>query len=101
MAIQHDISEVSSQYGIAFNDAYYRIATATISRLLLGDNKFSVMIDLAAYATATPTDNTREIDFKRYNASLAEIEASSGDSFLSQCYAWVMGQPDMEGSTAV
>ena len=101
MAIQHDISEVSSQYGIAFNDAYYRIATATISRLLLSDHKFSVTLDLAAYATATPTDNTREIDFKRYTASLSEIEASSGDAFLDKCYTWVMSQPDMEGSTSV
>ena len=101
MAIQNTIAEGSSQYGIAFNNAYYRIATASISRQRGDDPKFTVMIDLSAYATATPTDDTREVDFKRYNASLAEVEASSGDAFLDKCYAWVMTQDDMTGSTAV
>tara|TARA_R110000803_G_scaffold209140_1_gene278410 strand:- start:3712 stop:4017 length:306 start_codon:yes stop_codon:yes gene_type:complete len=100
MAIQHNILEGSSQYGIAFNNAYYRIATAAISRQRGDDPKFSVMIDLSAYATATPTDDTREVDFKRYNASLTEVEASSGDSFLDKCYTWVMAQDDMDGSTS-
>ena len=101
MAIQNNIAEGSSQYGIAFNNAYYRIATAAISRQRGDDPKFSVMIDLSAYATATPTDDTREVDFKRYNASLTEVEASSGTDFLDKCYAWVMAQDDMAGSTAV
>ena len=99
MAIQHNIAEGSSQYGIAFDNAYYRIATAAISRQR-GDPKFSVMIDLSAYATDAPTDDTREVDFKRYNASLTEVEASSGDSFLDKCYTWVMAQDDMDGSTS-
>ena len=46
MAIQHNIAEGTSQYGIAFNNAYWRIATASISRQR-DDPKFSVMIDLA------------------------------------------------------
>ena len=101
MAIQNTIAEGSSQYGIAFNNAYYRIATAAISRQRGDDPKFSVMIDLSAYATATPTDDTREVDFKRYNASLTDVQAASGDAFLDKCYAWVMSQDDMVGSTAV
>ena len=101
MAIQNTIAEGSSQYGIAFNNAYYRIATAAISRQRGDDPKFSVMIDLSAYATATPTDNTREVDFKRYNASLPDVMAASGDAFLDKCYSWVMAQDDMAGSTAV
>tara|TARA_R110000787_G_scaffold281396_1_gene392665 strand:+ start:578 stop:883 length:306 start_codon:yes stop_codon:yes gene_type:complete len=101
MAIQNTIAEGSSQYGIAFNNAYYRIATAAISRQRGDDPKFSVMIDLSAYATATPTDDTREVDFKRYNASLTDVQAASGDAFLDKCYAWVMSQDDMAGSTAV
>ena len=44
MAIQHNIAEGTSQYGIAFNNAYWRIATASISRQR-DDPKFSVMID--------------------------------------------------------
>ena len=101
MAIQHNIAEGASQYGIAFNNAYYRIVTASVSRQRGNDPKFSVMIDLSAYATSTPTDDTREVDFRRYNANLTDIEAKSGSTFLDKCYAWVMDQDDMAGSTAV
>ena len=41
MAIQHNIAEGTSQYGIAFNNAYYRIATAAISRQRGDDPKFT------------------------------------------------------------
>jgi hypothetical protein len=101
MAIQINILEGSSQYGIAFSNAYYRIATAAVSRQRGDDPKFTVMIDLSAYATATPTDDTREVDFKRYNANLTDIEAATGTTFLDKCYAWVMAQDDMTGSSAV
>jgi hypothetical protein len=101
MAIQHNIAEGASQYGIAFNNAYYRIVTAAVSRQRGTDPKFSVMIDLSAYATSSPTDDTREVDFKRYSANLTDIEAASGATFMDKCYAWVMAQEDMTGSTAV
>ena len=101
MAIQHNIAEGNSQYGIAFNNAYYRIVTAAVSRERGSDPKFMVMIDLSAYATSTPTDDTREVDFKRYHANLDDVQASSGDAFLDKCYTWVMAQTDMDGSTAV
>lgn len=100
MAIQ--INLASSQYGIPFNGAYFRIATASISRQRSGgDNKFSVMIDVVGYGTATPGDDTREVDFRRYHAPLADVEAKTGATFLDKCYAWVMSQQDMIGSTAV
>ncbi len=101
MAIQNNIAEGASQYGIAFNDAYYRIVTASVTRQRGTDPKFSVMIDLSAYATSSPTDDTREVDFKRYSANLTDVEAKSGATFLDKCYAWVMDQDDMDGSTAV
>lgn len=101
MAIQNNIAEGVSQYGIAFNNAYYRIVTAAINRQRGSNPKFSVMIDLSAYATSSPNDDTREVDFKRYNANLTDIEAASGSTFLDKCYAWVMSQSDMSGSTAV
>jgi hypothetical protein len=103
MAIQHNIAEGASQYGIAFNNAYYRIVTSSVSRQRAdeGTPKFSVMIDLSAYATSSPTDDTREVDFKRYNCNLTDVEAASGSTFLDKCYAWVMAQDDMSGSTAV
>ena len=97
MAIQIDLS--TSQYGTAFTGAYFRIVTASISREM-GDS-FSVMIDCSGFATATPTDDTHPVDFRRYNAPLATIEAMAGDDFLSKCYTWVMAQDDMNGSTAV
>tara|TARA_R110002074_G_scaffold385881_1_gene567316 strand:- start:409 stop:714 length:306 start_codon:yes stop_codon:yes gene_type:complete len=100
MAIQNDIEEEASQYGIAFNNAYYRIVTAAVSRQRDTEPKFLVMIDLSAYATATPTDDTREVDFKRYQAPLDAVEAASGVTFLAKCYAWVMTQSDMSGSSA-
>lgn len=101
MAIQHTIAEGASQYGISFNNAYYRIVTAAVSRQRGDDPKFTVMIDLSAYATSTPTDDTREVDFKRFNARLEDINAASGDAFLDKCYSWVMAQDEMSGSTAV
>ena len=101
MAIQHNIEEGASQYGIAFNSAYYRIVTASVSRQRGTDPKFMVMIDLSAYATSSPTDDTREVAFLRFNANLTDIEAASGFTFMDKCYTWVMSQEDMNGSTAV
>jgi len=99
MAISNNITQETSQYGVKFDGAYYRIVTAAISRQRGTDPKFSVMIDLSGYA-ATPDDDTREVDFKRYNAPLTEIEAATGDTFMGQCYTWVMAQSDMAGSSA-
>ena len=101
MAISNNITAENSQYGIAFNGAYYRIVTAAVSRNRGSDPKFTVSIDLSAYATSTPTDDTREVDFKRYHANLTDVEAKTGSTFLDKCYAWVMDQDDMAGSTAV
>jgi len=101
MAIQNTIAEGTSRFGIAFANAYYRIVTASVSRQRGDDPKFTVMIDLSAYATATPTDDTREVDFRRYEADLDAVEAASGATFTAKCYAWVMAQADMSGSTAV
>ena len=99
MAIQIDLS--TSQYGTPFAGAYFRIVTAAVSRMREGGPKFMVMIDVAGYATATPGDDTREVDFRRYHADLAEVEAAAGANFLDKCYAWVMAQEDMNGSVAV
>jgi len=99
MAITNNITTENSQYGIKFDGAYYRIVTTAVSRQRGTDPKFSVMIDLSGYAT-TPDDDTREVDFKRYNAPLDAVEAASGATFLAKCYAWVMAQSDMSGSSA-
>ena len=99
MAIQIDLS--TSQYGTPFTGAYFRIVTAAISRMREGGPKFTVMIDVAGYATATPDDDTREVDFRRYHADLTEVETAAGANFLDKCYAWVMAQEDMNGSVAV
>jgi hypothetical protein len=101
MAIRNNIEEGASQYGVAFEGAYYRIVNASVSRQRGSDPKFQVMIDLSAYATSSPTDDTREVDFKRYTANLSDINGSPGDQFLDRCYSWVMAQDDMAVSTAV
>ena len=99
MAIQIDLT--TSQYGTAFSAAYFRIVTAAISRQREGGPKFTVMIDVSGYATATPDDDTREVDFRRYHADLLDVEAAAGATFIDKCYAWVMAQDDMAGSEAV
>ena len=99
MAIQLDLT--NSQYGTPFTGAYFRIVTAAVSRMREGGPKFTVMIDVAGYATATPGDDTREVDFRRYHADLAQVEAAAGAQFLDKCYEWVMAQEDMNGSVAV
>ena len=100
MAIQIDLT--TSQYGIPFQAAYFRIATAAITRQRMDvTSKFSVMIDVVGYGTATPGDDTREVDFRRYHAPLDEVESKSGTTFLQKCYNWIMLQPDMSGSLAV
>tara|TARA_R110002096_G_scaffold58199_1_gene146863 strand:+ start:6076 stop:6375 length:300 start_codon:yes stop_codon:yes gene_type:complete len=99
MAIQIDLS--TSQYGTPFAGAYFRIAIAAVLRQRSAETKFNVMIDVAGYATDTPDDDTRDVDFRRYNADLASVEAMAGDTFLEKCYSWVMSQDDMAGSVAV
>lgn len=99
MAIQIDLA--NSQYGIPFAGAYFRIVTAAVSRQRQGDAKFRVMLDVAGYGTATPGDDTREVDFRRYHTPLEDVEAQQGATFLDRCYAWVMTQDDMAGSVAV
>tara|TARA_R100000664_G_scaffold3850_2_gene8268 strand:- start:748 stop:1053 length:306 start_codon:yes stop_codon:yes gene_type:complete len=101
MAIQNTISADSSEYGISFNDAYWRIVTIAVSRERGADPKFSVMIDLSAYATSTPTSDTRTVGYLRFDANINDINASSGDAFIDKCYTWVMAQAEMNGSTAV
>lgn len=101
MAIQNNIAEGDSQYGIAFNNCYYRILMASINRQNETDPKFLVTIDLAAYASSSPTSATKDIEFRRYKALLDDVNSAAGDAFLDKCYSWVMAQSDMDGSTAV
>jgi hypothetical protein len=96
MAIQIDLE--SSNFGIPFTGAYFRIATASISRQRA--SVFSVMIDVVGYATV-PNDETKDVDFRRYHTLLENIESQEGVEFLAKCYQWVMSQEDMLGSQAV
>jgi hypothetical protein len=59
------------------------------------------MIDVAGYVTQPSNDDTKDIEFRRYHCPLAEVEAKTGENFLSKCYAWVMAQSDMNGSVGV
>lgn len=99
MAIQLDLT--NSQYGVPFAGAYFRIVTAAVSRTRNADSRHLVMIDVSGYATQPSDDDTRDVDFRRYHCSLAEVEAKTGSTFLAKCYAWVMAQDDMNGAQAV
>ena len=99
MAIELNLS--TSQYGVPFAGAYFRIVTAAVSRTRSADIRHSVMIDVAGYATQPSDDDTRDVDFRRYHCPLADVEAQAGDAFLAKCYAWVMAQEDMAGSIGV
>lgn len=99
MAIQLDLS--NSQYGVPFTGAYFRIVTAAVSRTRNADNRHSVMMDVAGYATQPSDEDTRDVAFRRYHCPLSEVESQTGDGFLAKCYAWVMAQDDMAGSVGV
>lgn len=99
MAIQINLS--TSQYGIPFVGAYFRIVTAAVSRTRDSDNRHSVMLDVVGYATKPLDEDTRDVEFRRYHCPLSEIEAQTGIDFLSKCYSWVMSQEDMVNSIGV
>ena len=99
MAIK--INLTTSQFGVPFQGAYFRVVTAAVSRTRDANNRFSVMIDVVGYAKQPANEDTREVDFRRYHAPLAQVEAQTGAAFMDKCYKWVMSQPDMAGSIAV
>ena len=99
MAIELNLA--TSNFGVPFQGAYFRIVTAAISRQRQSDPRHSVMIDVVGYATQPQNEDTKDVDFRRYHVPLAAVEAQTGDGFLAKCYAWVMTQPDMVGSEGV
>lgn len=99
MAIQINLNE--SQYGINFDDAYYRICVIGIERIDDEKNRHRVMMDVVAYATKPMSENVKQIDAKRFFAPLAEIESINADDFLSKCYTWIMAHPDFYNAKSV
>lgn len=97
MAIQLDLE--TSNYGVPFSGAYFRIASVVITRQTA--RQFSVIVDVVGYATKPTTDDIRDVDFRRYHALLDDIESQQGDLFLERVYTWVMKQDDMTGSIGV
>lgn len=99
MAIELNLA--TSNFGVPFQGAYFRIVTAAISRQRNPDQRHTVMIDVVGYATQPANEDTKDVDFRRYHTPVADIEAQTGANFLAKCYAWVMAQPDMAGSVGV
>lgn len=97
MALQLDLA--TSNFGIPFQGAYFRIVTASVTRQRQAN--FSVSIDVVGYATRPENDDTKDIDFRRYHAPLIEVESQNGDTFLAKCYNWVAQQSDMTGSLGI
>jgi hypothetical protein len=101
MAIKRNLPASASQFGVAFTDVYYRVVTASVSRQRDPAQRHMVMIDLVGYAAQPANEDTREIDFKRFNAPLPQVEAKQGAEFVAKAYAWVMSQPEMSGGVEV
>lgn len=99
MALQIDLE--NSQFGIPFQGAYFRVVTTVISRERSDNPRNTMMIDVMGYAMKPQNEDAREVDFRRYHASLAEVEAQNGTEFLQKVYGWVAQQVDMTGSVAV
>lgn len=95
------INLATSNFGIPFAGAYFRVVTAAVSRQRDPECRHSVMIDVVGYATKPTNEDTKDVDFRRYHCPLAEVEAQAGANFLSKCYAWVMSQDDMNNAEAV
>lgn len=99
MAIQIDMT--SSNFGVPFIGAYFRIVTAAISRQREDNPRHIVMLDVAGYVSKPDNEDSKEVDFRRYHAPLMEIESCDGDEFMAQCYSWLMTQPDMSDAKGV
>lgn len=100
MAIQNTLEE--SAYGVAFQNAYLRIDLVVLARSAVPEqSKHYVSIDIACFAAPPKDQNTKPLELKRIYASINEIEMHAGSNFLEKCYAWLMSQPDMVGSSAV
>jgi hypothetical protein len=97
MALQLDLT--TSNYGVPFSGAYFRVVTASVSRQR--GATFSVMIDVVGYATRPTNEDTRDIDFRRYHAPLDQVESQTGAAFLEKVYKWVATQEDMAGAIGV
>ena len=81
MAIKADLH--TTQFGIPFAGAYFRVVTAAVTRTRDPACRHSVMVDVVGYATKPQDDDTREVDFRRYHAPLTEIEAQEGGGILT------------------
>lgn len=99
MAIQIDLT--TSNYGVPFAGAYFRIVTAAVSRQRDPTMRHSVMIDVVGYAAVPENEDTKDVDFRRYHMAWAEVEAMAGANFLEKAYTWVMAHPDMAGAVSV
>jgi hypothetical protein len=99
MAIQANLQ--TSQFGVPFQGAYFRIITVSANRNSDANIKYLVTIDIAAYATKPDNEDIREVDFRRYHVAVADVCACPGDNFFAQCYKWIMQQPDMVDAVAV
>lgn len=98
MAIK--ITKEASDFDVTFTDAYYRIVNVRIERDGAVE-KFKTWIDVSGFATASPTDATKEIDFLLFSTKESDISSQSGSTYHEKCYNWLMTQPAFSGGSAV
>lgn len=98
MAIQLDIT--NTPIGVPFSGAYARVVTVSTTRQRSNDSgvKHLTMVDVAIYATNTPEDDTRALDFRRYHTPTPAIEAQAGDDFIAKCYSYLKTLEDFAGA---
>ena len=106
MAIQKDFTATENDMGFLYQNAYYQIIACSYERVQDTDPKFNVQMMFRIYGINNPTwsddgSGTVEMQIKMMNAPYEDVEAKSGDNFISKCYAWAMAQSDFSGATAV
>lgn len=99
MALQQNLA--SLDYGITFNNVYYRILTFRVQRDDILSIKFNAFIDVAGFATTTPEIETKPIHFKKYQVDVQEIDSLSGSTIIEKSYKWLLTQPEFSGATSV
>jgi len=94
------LTKDSADFGAVFTDAYYRIVNVRIERDGIIE-KFKTCIDVSGFATSSPTDNTREIDYLSFNTKESDISSQSGSAYYEKCYQWLLTQPEFSGGSSV
>lgn len=98
MAIINNLE--TSQFGVGFNNAYYRINEVVNQRneayVPEGQPLHLVFVFVKVYAQKPENVGIKEVATLTFKTSLDEISAHGGDNFLTSCYLWLMTRPEFQ-----